>query len=105
MPTIIAGRVYLLGLGHSSSVLQVSLIFHPFLFAILWELCVLNSFLHHYGPNFQCLFFLSFYNIQDLKEIDELRMKLQRICQAHESAQTELQSLKLEHKNLTQEKV
>ncbi|KAB5538976.1 hypothetical protein DKX38_016509 [Salix brachista] len=42
--------------------------------------------------------------MQDLKEIDELRMKLQRICQAHESAQTELQSLKLEHKNLTQEK-
>ncbi|KAJ6717627.1 KINESIN-LIKE PROTEIN [Salix purpurea] len=42
--------------------------------------------------------------MQDLKEIDELRMKLQRICQAHESAQTELQSLKLEHKNLTREK-
>ena len=35
MPTIISGWVYLLGLGHSSSVLQVSLIFHPFLFAIL----------------------------------------------------------------------
>jgi kinesin family protein 5 len=32
-------------------------------------------------------------------------MKLQRICQAHESAQTELQSLKLEHKNLSREKV
>ncbi|KAJ6325483.1 hypothetical protein OIU76_012546 [Salix suchowensis] len=42
--------------------------------------------------------------MQDLKEIDELRMKLQRICQAHESAQTELQSLKLEHKNLTRKK-
>ncbi|KAJ6892465.1 kinesin-like protein KIN-UC isoform X2 [Populus alba x Populus x berolinensis] len=42
--------------------------------------------------------------MQDLKEIDELRMKLQRRCQAHESAQTELQSLKLEHKNLSQEK-
>ncbi|KAL3579364.1 hypothetical protein D5086_020868 [Populus alba] len=42
--------------------------------------------------------------MQDLKEIDELRMKLQRICQAHESAQTELQSLKLEHKNLSEEK-
>ncbi|KAH8497339.1 hypothetical protein H0E87_019857 [Populus deltoides] len=42
--------------------------------------------------------------MQDLKEIAELRMKLQRICQAHESAQTELQSLKLEHKNLSREK-
>ncbi|KAF9674909.1 hypothetical protein SADUNF_Sadunf10G0176400 [Salix dunnii] len=41
---------------------------------------------------------------EDLKEIGELRMELQRICQAHESAQTELQSLKLEHKNLTREK-
>jgi len=66
---------------------------------------MLNTFLHHLGPNFQFLFFLYFYNIQDLKETAELRMKLQRICQAHESAQTELQSLKLEHKNLSREKV
>lgn len=43
--------------------------------------------------------------IQGQKEIDELKIKLQEMRQLHESAVSELQSLKSEYKNLLEEKV
>ncbi|XP_020536971.1 kinesin-like protein KIN-UC isoform X2 [Jatropha curcas] len=43
-------------------------------------------------------------SIQDLEEIEELRVKLQEMYQLHETTQTELRSLKSNNKDLLQEK-